>query len=649
MIEMPVTGGYMNEVLRVDLTNEKISVLRVDPELQRSLVGGAGIAAKILFDEVQLDTDPLGPANRLIFAAGPLVGVFPGGVKWTVCAKSPLTGIWGESSASGSFGCELRHAGFDSIIVQGTADAPVWLNVHDGEARIETATHLWGKETIEAAHEIQGDLNDPKVRVACIGPAGEKLVRYASMVTDESRVCGRAGIGAVMGSKNLKAVAVRGTKKIPVADERKLRELTKEAHESVKSPKAWGWTPARVEGVSADGTARAVESLEKMGGLPIRNWTAGTFPEATDITGSTMTKTILKSRSMCPMCGLMTCWRKIEVTSGPYAPISGRGPEYETCAALGSLCMNTNLESIAKANDLCNRLGIDTISAGVSIAFAMECFEKGIITKADTGGNGLRWGDSDAIIEMIRRIGNNEDFGSVLGQGVKRASEKIGRDAESYAMHVKGLEMSLHEPRRWWSMGLAYSTSNRGACHLQGTPLYLEWGLLQPEFGYPEKLTPFTIEGKAAATKFHQDLGAVMTALGMCSFVSSGVVPWTIIAAAYSAVTGLETDHWGLLKLGERIWNLKRLFNVEMGVTEKDDTLPERFLDEPLMAGPIAGKTVPLGPMLKEYYELRGWSDQGKPQDHKLAELSLNEIQRARTFRLESQASIPEAVSEETE
>ena len=632
MIDMSITGGHTANVLRVDLTNQRISILRISPGVQRSLVGGAGIATKILLDEVQPSCDPLGPANRLILTAGPLVGVFPGGVKWTVCAKSPATGIWGESSASGFWGCELKRAGFDSIVVQGTADNPVWLNVHEGEARIEKASHLWGKETIEAAHEIQRDLNDPKARVACIGPAGEKLVRCASIVTDESRVCGRAGMGAVMGSKKLKAVAVRGTKKIPVADEGKLRELSREAHEYVKEPKAWSWTPARVEGVSADGTARSVESLEKMGGLPIRNWTAGSFPEATNITGSTMSKTILKNKSTCPMCGLITCWRGIEVKSGKYAPISGRGPEYETCAALGSLCMNTNLESMAKANDLCNRLGIDTISAGVSIAFAMECYEKGIITKADTEGAELRWGDSDTIIEMVRQIGNSEGFGATLGQGVRNAAEKIGRGAERYAMHVKGLEMSLHEPRRWWSMGLAYSTSNRGACHLQGTPLYLEWGLLQPEFGYPEKLTPFTIEGKAAATKFHQDLGAVMTALGMCSFVSSGVLPWTIIAPAYSAVTGMEIDHWGLLKLGERIWNLKRLFNVKMGVTQKDDTLPRRFLDEPLSEGPIAGKTLPLEPMLKEYYELRGWNAQGRPKDAKLAELSLTDIQSTGTF-----------------
>lgn len=632
MIDMSITDGHTANVLRVDLTNQRISVLRVSPEVQRSLVGGVGIAAKILLDEVQSSCDPLGPANRLILTAGPLVGVFPGGVKWTVCAKSPATGIWGESSASGFWGCELRRAGFESIVVQGTADNPVWLNVREGEARIEKASHLWGKETIEAAHEIQRDLNDPKARVACIGPAGEKLVRCASIVTDESRVCGRAGMGAVMGSKKLKAVSVRGTNKIPVADERMLRELSRKAHEYVKEPKAWSWTPARVEGVSADGTARSVESLEKMGGLPVRNWTAGSFPEATNITGSTMSKTILKSKSTCPMCGLITCWRGIEVKSGEYAPISGRGPEYETCAALGSLCMNANLEAVAKANDLCNRFGIDTISAGVSIAFAMECYEKGIITKADTEGAELRWGDSDAIIEMVRQIGNSEGFGAILGQGVRNAAEKIGRGAEKYAMHVKGLEMSLHEPRRWWSMGLAYSTSNRGACHLQGTPLYLEWGLLQPEFGYPEKLTSFTIEGKAAATKFHQDLGAVMTALGMCSFVSSGVVPWTIIAPAYSAVTGVEVDHWGLLKLGERIWNLKRLFNVKMGVTQKDDTLPRRFLDEPLREGPTAGKTLPLEPMLKEYYELRGWNAQGRPKDAKLAELSLTDTQSTGTF-----------------
>jgi len=615
----------MGRLLRVDLTRDRLSADDLDLAIAKKFIGGAGYAAKVIYNEVSSQIHPLSPENLLIFMAGPMVGSkFPGATKWSVCARSPLTNIWGESNASGSWGPELKHSGFDGIIISGKAKRPAYIYVTEGEAEIKSAEHLWGMETIKSARIIQSDLSDSRIRVASIGPAGERLVFFASILTDEERACGRTGMGAVMGSKNLKAVAVRGTNKVPLADEDEVKELSDEARDIAKPPKAPPYTLSRVNSLSTHGTAGTVESLNELGALPTKNWSKAVFHTASKITGEMMSKTILSRRGMCPLCGIMTCWRYVDIGKGPYAPVKGRGPEYETCAALGSLCMNDDLELIAKANELCNALGIDTISTGSTIAFAMECYEKGILTKKETDGIDLTWGSSATILEVIKLIGKKEGIGAILSEGVKRAAQKIGKNAERYAMHVKGLEVPMHDPRRWWTMALAYATSNRGACHLQGTPLYIEMGLLQPEFGYSEKLLPFVVEGKAAATKFYQDFWTAFTAMGHCQFTIGGVIPFDLVAKAFSAITGWKASHWDLLKCGERIWNLKRAFNIRMGVSMKDDALPER-LQEPLNEGPIAGKAPPLKTLLKEYYDLRGWRE-GKPTNEKLEELDLREI-----------------------
>jgi aldehyde:ferredoxin oxidoreductase len=515
----------------------------------------------------------------------------------------------------------MKCAGYEGVLVSGRSRHPVYLVIREGHAEVKTAEHLWGKDTIETANTIKSDLCESKARIASIGPAGERLVRYASIVTDEMRFCGRAGMGAVMGSKNLKALVVRGTIRISLANEEKVRELSNEARDSIKPSKAPTYTVGRVRALSVDGTAGGLEGLEKQGGLPIKNWREGGFPEAANISGPIMTKTILARPGMCPHCTIITCWRFVRSTDGGLR----HGPEYETLAALGSLCLNDNLESIVKANDICNGLGMDTISTGCAIAFAMECYEKGVLNKDDVGGLDLRWGNSDAICELTKLIGLKEGFGAVLAEGVRRAAEKIGRGSERYAMHVKGMELPMHEPRRWWTMALNYATANRGACHCQGAPMYLETGYLQPEFGFSEKLKPFEMQGMSAATKFHQDFHAAFTSMGHCVFTIGGVIPFTIVTKAFEAVTGRRVSHWDLLKSGERIWNVKRVFNLRFGVTEKDDTLPGRFLDEPLIEGPAAGKTPPLQEMVEEYYLLRGWKE-GKPTRAKLRELGMPEI-----------------------
>ena len=621
-----IRGGYAGRILQVNLACEKISAEALDIEAARKYIGGSGYAARLIYDAIESSTDPFDSENLLVFVAGPMVGTgFPGATKWTVCARSPLTYIWGESSASGSFGAELKRAGFDGIAVIGASPLPVMICINDGDAELRDASWLWGMETKATARALQKELNDSKTRVACIGPAGERLVRFASIVTDEERVCGRAGMGAVMGSKNLKAVAVRGTERIPIVAEQAFGSLCDIARRVVKPPAAPTYTADRVATLTSDGTAKTLESLEIMGGLPTKNWRQGAFPEAAKITGSTMSKTILKNRGMCSLCGVISCWRHIEVKQGKYAPIEGHGPEYETCASLGSLCLNSNLESIAKANEICNRLGMDTISTGGTIAFAMECYDRGILNKEDLGGIALSWGDDEAVLKMTETIGRREGMGRLLGEGVRFAASKLEMGAEDFAMHVKGMEVPMHEPRRWWTMSLAYATSNRGACHLQGTPAYLEWGLAQPEFGYETKLQPFNQEQTAQVTKFYQDFNAAFTAMGHCQFTICGVIPFNIVAEAYSAATGEKVDHWELLRRGERIWNLKRAFNVKMGTAPAEDTLPQRFLAEPFKEGQAAGKVPPLKDFLKEYYAIRGWEN-GKPSRQKLREMEMEDL-----------------------
>ena len=609
-------GGYAGKILRVNLSDEKISEEPLDFSFVRSLIGCLGVASKIMLEELDPNVKPFDPRNKLILATGPLTGsTAPAANKSIMISRSPLTNIWGEAIFSANCGIELKRAGYDMLIVEGKADEPVYLSIHNGTTEIRDASGIWGMETFPACDAIKRDLGEMDAAVICIGPAGEKLVRLASIISDNGRAAGRCGLGAVMGSKNLKAIAAKGSEEIKVANPEMLDELRDKIVKTVKK---------KLKAFSDYGTSRGVASFEEMGNLPIKNWTKGRFPGAEKISGIRMAETILVGRKACFACPV-ACGRYIKITEGPYAPLEGYGPEYETIAALGSLCMNDNLESIAKANDLCNRLGLDTISVGASIAFAMECYEKGIITKDDTGGIELTWGNHEAIIKMIELMGRREGFGAILGEGSKRAAEKIGKGAERYAMHVKGLELPMHNPYRFKEMGLQYAVSERGACHLRGFSMLPARGILFPDLGLDKRLDGFTIEGKARVVKIMQDACRMVDALGICKFIAFfGNIPLTSLAELYTAVTGWKTTLEELMKAGERIWMLQRVFNVRMGVKREDDTLPKRFLEEPMAEGAAKGQIVELEPMLKEYYVERGLDEEGRPKKEKLKELNLD-------------------------
>jgi aldehyde:ferredoxin oxidoreductase len=610
-----MVGGYAGKLLRVDLSKNSVYEEKLDLSLARNLIGALGIASKIMLEELNPSIEPFSPENKLILATGALTGsTVPAANKSIMISRSPLTGIWGEAIFSANCGIELKRAGYDILVIEGRAEKPVYLWIVDGKTEIRDANALWGMETFDASDAIRKDLGEKNAAVACIGPAGEKLVRLASIVSDNGRVAGRCGLGAVMGSKKLKAIACRGSKKIEVINPESVAKLRNEIIEGVKE---------KTKGISDYGTSVGVESFEEMGNLPVKNWTKSTFPNASKIGGRAMAETILIGRKSCFACPI-GCGRYVEVKEGLYA-FKGYGPEYETVAALGSLCMNDNLESIAKANDLCNRLGIDTISTGASIAFAMECYDKGIITKDDTGGIELKWGDHETIVKMVELIGKKEGFGAILGEGSRRTAEKIGKGSEDRAMHVKGLELPMHSPYRFKEMGLQYAVSERGACHLRGYSFLPARGILIPDLGFDKKLDGLIVEDKWRVTKIMQDACRMIDALGMCKFaVFFGRMPLTTVADFYTAVTGWETKLDDLMKAGERIWMLQRTFNVKMGTQRKDDTLPKRFLKEPMSEGAAKGQVVELETMLKKYYEIRGLDEDGKPKKEKLKELGLD-------------------------
>ena len=617
--------GSRGTILRVNLTQGSLTKEVLEETIVRKFLGGRGLGAHILFHELPPKIDPLGPENKLVFATGPLVGVpFPGNARYHVMAKSPLTDGWGEASAAGWFGPQLKFAGYDAIVVEGKAEHPVYLWISDGEAGINNARHIWGKVTGETQELIRKEVGSEKACVACIGPGGEHLVRYACIISDLHRAAGRCGMGAVMGSKNLKAIAVSGTGKVTVADPQKLTGLAKLAVKEAMD--GWG------EGLHDDGSDRILEDLSGSGRLPTKNFQEGVFEGGEKITGETMTSTILVDRWHCYACPV-GCIRIVKAED-PYVvdPAYG-GPEYETCASFGSLCLNDDLVSIAKANELCNKYTLDTISTGVIVAFAMECYEKGLFTKKDMDGIDLTWGNHQAIIELIEKIARREGIGDQLAEGVKRASETIGKGATEFAMHVKGQEIPMHEPRGKKGVGLSYATSNRGACHLQTIhdDTYEMKKDLAPEIGLETALSRYdvTVE-KVKAVKIGQDLWSLYDSLIVCKFTPypAGIGIKTLFGIT-NAVTGMDFSVTDLMSIGERNYNLCKAFNVREGFTKEDDTLPSRF-GNPLRESVSQGQSLSrrtLSRMLNEYYRCRGWSTEtGVPTRKKLEELDLKDV-----------------------
>lgn len=609
--------GYMGKILRVNLSNQEIQIEPLNEQWAEKFIGGSGLGAKYLFEMTDEKTDPLGPENPLIFMNGPFTGTsVPLSGRHGVVSRSPLTGIFGESDVGGTWGSNLKKAGFDGILITGKSEKPVYLWIHNDKVEIRDASHLWGKDTYETDSIVKSETHEKAV-VSSIGQAGENQVSIASIMTDgrDARAAGRCGMGAVMGSKNLKAIVVLGTQKVPVHRPEEVSRLQKEFAPLINK---------NAENFRKYGTSGSLSVFEAMGTLPLQNWKfVGRWEESAEkINGFTMAETVLTGRYFCEAC-VLGCGRKIKIEKGPYAGVEGAGPEYETLALLGSNCLIDHLEALCYANELCNRYGLDTISLGGVVAFAMEAYERGLIDREETGGIELLWGKEEALIEMIKQIAFKKGFGKILGQGVRKASELIGKNSIEFAPHIKGLELPAHDPRGYNAGAVGFATSARGACHLSGLSHTFERVLKSPEMGIPEPLDRFEVKGKGILAAKSQNLMGLMDSLKLCKFILFGGVTITHMVKWYSDVTGREITIEEFLKTGERIFNLKRLYNVRLGISRKDDTLPFRHLTLKRQGKGITPNLPPLGQMLSEYYEYRGWSEEGIPTPEKLKELGL--------------------------
>lgn len=614
--------GYHGRILRLDLSSGDKVVEEPGEIFYRRHLGGWSLIAHYLLKELKPGIDPLSEENKLIFACGPITGApIAGSGRNAVGGKSPLTGLFGEADAGGYWGAELKRAGYDALIVEGRAKKPVYIWIHDDQVEIRDASHLWGHPTAPVQEAIQGELGDPLIRVTQIGPAGERLVRFACVVNDLHHFAGRTGMGAVMGSKNLRAIAVRGREPLPIADPEGLRAISRWLLENYMD---------LAGGLHDDGTAGGVEYLNKKGGLPTRNFQAGSFEAVEAIAGSTMTDTILVGRKGCFSCAIR-CKRRVAAEE-PYKvdPTYG-GPEYETVAALGSNCGVSDLVAIAKGNELCAAYGLDTISTGSAIAFAMECFERGLITPKETEGLELTFGNAPAMIEMVGRIARREGLGDTLAQGVKRAAERIGSGAEEYALHVKGQEIPMHEPRWKQGLGVGYALSPTGAdhCHNLHDSFYTKEKRALREIRALGILEPLPVDdlspAKVRLYHYVSTWRLLLNSLGLCLFLP---YDYHQVRDIVNAITGWNTSLWELLKVGERGHALARAFNAREGLTPEDDRLPRRFFeplgsDTPALEG-VAVEEERLKKALITYYGMVGWDlATGIPTRERLEELDV--------------------------
>ena len=620
--------SYTGKWLYVNLTTGRIESREYDPALAEKYLGGNGFGTRLLWERVGPEVDPLAPESLLIFATGPLCGTLvPNGCRVEVIAKSPLTSIYGDANAGGSFGPELKFAGWDAIVVTGQSLHPVYLAIADERVELRNADHLWGRTTSETETTIRQAWGDSQVKTATIGPAGENLVRFAGIQITPQRSAARCGLGAVMGSKRLKAIGVRGHGPVRVADPSRLHDLAVDFHRRLRANPIY---PA----VSAHGTPGIVTLMDALGRFPTRNFQMGSFPEVDKIGAEALEARAFVRHLACFSCPV-GCDKLYRLPDGPHAGTALRSVEYETLNSMGACVWNADLDAILAANRLCDDLGLDSISAGRAISFAMELWEQEILNLGDTDGLVLRWGDMDLVLRLLEMIARREGFGDLLAEGVRRAAQTIGRGAEEYAMHVKGMEIPAQDGRAQKSMGLAHATSSRGADHLKAFPTIDETG--HPEdarrrYGaeyLPEMAQPLATKYKPLLVKDGEDFGAVVDSVGVCksggTFVFAELY-WPDIAAALEAATGMEMSVECLRRTGERIYNLQRCYNVWHGITRADDRLPRRFADEPSPSGNAQGQVIDLEPMLDEYYQLRDWDrETGWPTPEKLRELGLED------------------------
>ena len=597
-------NGYTGKILRVNLEKKTIVKEPLNRKAAEDFVGARGLGTKYFCDEVDPRVDPLGPDNKLIFMTGPLTGTAAScSGRYEVVAKAPLTGTIGAANSGGHFGPELKFAGYDGIIFEGVSDTPVYLYINDDKVELRDASHLWGKTVFEATDELNKTCG-ASARVACIGPTGENLCLYAGVMNDKHRAAGRGGLGAVMGSKKLKAVVVKGTGSIGVARPEGFMAAIENARNVLKAH------PVTGEGLAAYGTEILVNIINESGALPLRNGRDGSvYADADNISGETLSNKYLVRNKGCFGC-CIGCGRVVRIPDGPFKSF-GEGPEYEAGWSFGADCGIDDLEAVCKANFICNEYGFDPITLGATIACAMELFEAGYLTEEETGMP-IRFGDAHTMVKLAELTAKNEGFGKELAQGSYRLAEKCGHPELS--MTVKKQEMPAYDGRAMQGIGLEYATSNRGGCHVRGY-------MTSPEvLGLPTKMDPLVTEGKAGMLKIFQDLTALIDSTGICLFTSFAIgLPE--VAAQYREAVGSDESDADILLKGERVWNLEKRFNIAAGVEK--DTLPPRLLREHLPEGPAKGKVNELHTMLEEYYQVRGWDGEGVPTEEKLKELSL--------------------------
>ena len=600
----------MQPILKIDLSTGKTEEYRIPEEWEKDFLGGASLAARILYDSLTPDLDPLSPESPLLFLTGPLTGTSgPTTGRFVICGKGPATGLWAESNIGGFWGPELRATGYDGLWITGRATEPVYLWLNGSKFEIRTAAHLWGQSTYITQDKVKEEVGERSARVCVIGPAGEKQVLFASIMCDHGRMAGRTGMGAVMGSKNLKAIAVHGEQDLPIFDLPKYKEIRSEANRALKED-----NEAKV--MREIGTAGAANYAEYLGAMPVKYYSSGSFPDVDDVSGAKMTEAILVGRSACQGC-VIACGRVVKL---PKDPMKRKGPEHETMVGFGANLMNGNLESIVDLGELCDRYGMDSISASNTIGLAFRLYEKGILTKVETSGIELNWGDVDAIEQLVRMTGSREGIGDLLALGSKRFGAHFG--AEEEAVQVNGLEVAYHDPRGVSGMALSYATSPRGACHNQSDYFFVDWGHTHEDLGIDFYERQAQAEKSANVAK-HQDWRTVFNAFVMCIFAN---VEPEMQVKLINAACGLDWSVADLMKFGERSWNLKRAINNRMGLNASNDKLPKALL-EPFPDGGSAGYVPDLGAMLSAYYEARGWdAGTGKPTRDKLVDLGMEDV-----------------------
>ncbi|MCD6586819.1 MAG: aldehyde ferredoxin oxidoreductase family protein [Desulfobacteraceae bacterium] len=617
-------GGYAGQILYIDLTSGNIEKKPLDRNFARKHIGGLGFGTQLYLDLIKGNPvfDALSESNPFILMTGPLTGLKMNGVaRWTVCSKSPLTGFWGDSNVGGFFGAYLKFAGYDGIVITGKAKTPSYLFINDDSVEIRNAEKYWGKDIYTVTDGLKEDLKPESKRtgqVLAIGPAGEKLVKFASLINNKGHAAGRTGMGAVWGSKQLKAIYVSGTGKVDIADPEKLEALKIELDEVYEES-------IGISAIHSSGTATHMDVGIISGDIPIKNWQLSDWDQIDDIGPTEIEEKIFAGHKTCYGCSV-ACKKNAEVKDGPFKMEKGPGPEYETIATFGTMCLNPSIESIAKANDICNRYGMDTITCGSTIAFAMECFENGLITEKDTDGLSLTWGNSEAIVQMTEKIAKQEGFGAVLAQGSLKAAEHIGGNATDFLTTVKGLEAPMHDPRNAHGYGLAYAISPRGACHEASLTFEAEGGMIYiPEIPELSADLPEGSDERAQLNVVAQDYGMFFSNCAV--FCNLGGMPLNATQALnmVNYVTGFDYTLNEVMEIGRRVWYLKRGLTNLFGARAEDDRLPKRLMTV-MEDGPTEGSLPDMDKMLAEFYELRGFNKNGIPAKSILDSIDLQDL-----------------------